>query len=310
NAPKKPNSEISDAELLFRESAAPAKQPNDLGKLPASESPEVFDLGERAETRSPSPRPPAAMMESAPSPRTSSTPPPPSESISRPGIPETERDREFRAASKSAFETTGKVDQIWSRKNEWGPSLIALACWTIALLSLLYIALVSELFNMALVLLILGGLYWLYLCYPILITLEIPVRLTPESAVKDYYAALSHHMPHYRRMWLLLSRQARLTTNYGSYEGFRDYWKGRVAELKRGAGARPSTPLLFQVDSFHAEKNLDKSEANARFVLNIFVRGRREEGPIASVPMQIDLVRGPDKMFYLCDGDFPKFGLD
>ena len=29
--------------------------------------------------------------------------------------------------------------------------------------------------------------------------------MTPEQAVKDYYAAASHHFPHYRRMWLLLS---------------------------------------------------------------------------------------------------------
>ena len=27
--------------------------------------------------------------------------------------------------------------------------------------------------------------------------------MTPEQAVKDYFAALSHHVPHYRRMWLL-----------------------------------------------------------------------------------------------------------
>jgi hypothetical protein len=197
------------------------------------------------------------------------------------------------------------VDQVWSRKDEWGPSLIGLGAWTIILLCLIYISLVSEYFNFALIVLILGGLFWIYLCYPILITLEIPVRLTPESAVKDYYGALSHHMPHFRRMWLLLSRQGKTTTYFGSYEGFRAYWKRRLAELRTQGNAEAWTPLQFQVQSFISEKRSDNL-IDARFVVNVLVRGRREEGPIASIPVRLDLVRGPDKMLYLSDGTLPE----
>jgi hypothetical protein len=39
--------------------------------------------------------------------------------------------------------------------------------------------------------------------------------------------------------------------------------------------------------------------------VKVFIRGRREEGPVASIPMKIDLVRGPDKMWYLGDGILP-----
>jgi len=307
-SPKNPEREIADVELLFQEVAPPVRPPRDRGLPPASSEPdEVIELAHPVERReAPSSQPPV------PEPRTQALRPPPLPAPTPPlppagrGIPETARDREFKAASRSAFGPAGDVDQVWSRRLEWGPALAALAAWTVAFLSLLYVAIATESFNFAFVVLILGGLYWLYLCYPILITLEVPVRLTPESAVRDYYGALSHHMPHYRRMWLLLGRQARLTPYFGSFEGFKAYWKARVNELKEQGRAGPTTPLQFQIERFDSDKNIEKSEAGARFVVQVFVRGRRDEGAVATIPMRIGLVRGPDKMWYLGDGTLPE----
>jgi hypothetical protein len=305
--PKAPEPEIADAELLFQEVAPPARSPRDLGLPPASETDEVIELAHPAErrevpsTQAPEPGPRAQALKPPPLP--APTPPLPPAGT---GIPETARDREFRAASRSAFGPANDVDQVWSRRLEWGPTLAALAAWTIIFLGLLYVAIATESFTLAFVALILGGLYWLYLCYPILITLEIPVRLTPESAVKDYYGALSHHMPHYRRMWLLLGRQARLTPYFGSFEGFRAYWKARVNELKEQGHAGPTTPLQFQVERFDSDKSSGKAAVGARFEVQVFVRGRRDEGAVATIPMRIELVRGPDKMWYLGDGTLPE----
>lgn len=308
--PKHPEPEIADVELLFQEVAPPVKPPRDRGVLPASSEPnEDIELAhpvERREAPSTQPTEPEPRAQALrPPPLPVPAPPPPLPPAGS-GISETARDREFKAASRSAFGPANDVDQVWSRRLEWGPNLAALAAWTIALLSLLYVAIATESFNFAFVALILGGLYWLYLCYPILITLEIPVRLTPESAVKDYYGALSHHMPHYRRMWLLLGRQARLTPYFGSFEGFKVYWKARMNELKEQGRAGPTTPLQFQVERFDSDKSSGRSTADARFVVQIFVRGRRDEGAVATIPMRIELVRGPDKMWYLGDGTLPE----
>ena len=93
-----------------------------------------------------------------------------------------------------------------------------------------------------------------FLAYPILITLERPVRMTPEQAVRDYYGALSHHMPHFRRMWLLLSKAGRISSAFGSFEGFKNYWKDRLASVREGH-AGSLTPLVFDVSEFQAEKS-------------------------------------------------------
>ena len=85
-------------------------------------------------------------------------------------------------------------------------------------------------------LLLVGAVGAVVLSYPILITLERPVRMTPEQAVRDYYAALSHHLPHYRRMWLLLARTGRTSSSYGSFEGFKAYWAEKLRTIK---GDRP-----------------------------------------------------------------------
>jgi hypothetical protein len=149
-----------------------------------------------------------------------------------------------------------------------------------------------------------GAIVAAILSYPILITLERPVRVTPEQAVRDYYGALSHHVPHFRRMWLLLSTAGRISTAYGSLEGFKAYWKTRLAQLRKGH-ATSLTPLVFEVADFKSPKSAGEIRIDAEFTLKIWVRGKRRLGPIQAIPLRIALVRGPDKMWYLEDGTLP-----
>lgn len=193
------------------------------------------------------------------------------------------------------------VEQVWSRTSEWGTTLLLLAAWGFGAAWLLYITLGAELYGTALLVLFLGGVGAVLLSYPILITLERPVRVTPEQAARDYYGALSHHFPHYRRMWLLLSARGRTSARFASYEGFKSYWSQRLAQLREGH-AGPLSPLVFQVDDFRAEKSAGKTEITGEFKVKVLVRGRRGEGPIWSISLERGFVRGPDKMWYLEDG--------
>jgi hypothetical protein len=196
------------------------------------------------------------------------------------------------------------VDTVWSRGAEWGPNLLVVAAWLFALALIVYFLFGWELYGLAALVLLVGLIGAVVLSYPILITLERPVRITPEQAVRDFYGALSHHLPHYRRMWLLLARTGRTTSSYGSYEGFKAYWKEKLRTIK-GNRAGSLTPLVFEVENFRGEKSSGKSQVNVNFTLKISVRGQRSAGPISSIPGQLSLVRGPDKMWYLESGTLP-----
>ncbi len=196
------------------------------------------------------------------------------------------------------------VPETWSRTREWGPNLIVLAAWAGVLALVVYFALGQGLLSLALLTFLVGLGVGAVLSYPILITLERPVRMTPEQAVRDYYAALSHHVPHVRRMWLLLSAAGRISYSFGSYEGFKAYWRERMAELRSGR-AGPLTPLVFEVSEFKSEKSAGKADIDAQFLVKVSIRGQRGQGPIHTIPCHISLVRGPDKMWYLENGLLP-----
>jgi hypothetical protein len=193
------------------------------------------------------------------------------------------------------------VLQVWSRTAEWGPTLVVLGSWTAAMLLLVYLALGGEYYELAAMLLLAGCLVALFLSYPILITLERPVRVTPEQAARDYFGALSHHLPHHRRMWLLLSAKGRVSPCFASYEGFKNYWNTRLSQLRQGQ-AGPLSPLVFAVSDFRADKSAGRTEIDGQFTLKVFVRGRRDKGPIWSLPVERSFTRGPDNMWYLDDG--------
>jgi hypothetical protein len=210
-----------------------------------------------------------------------------------------------RTVDKPRLEPSALVEETWSRTAEWGPNLLILGGWLVFVILVVYFLSGLEHLGPALLTLLLGGLVAVVLSYPILITLERPVRVTPEQAVRDYYSALSHHLPHLRRMWLLLSTSGRISNAYGSFEGFKGYWRERLRSLREGHAGQ-WTPLVFEVVNFKADKSAGQTMIDAEFTLNVSVRGQRSAGPIHSVPMRIALVRGPDKMWYLENGTVPR----
>ena len=207
-------------------------------------------------------------------------------------------------ASESSLFDEEAVDVVWSRGAEWGPNLLVVGGWLLALAIFLYLLMGWEFYGFAFLVLLVGAAGAVVLSYPMLITMERPVRMTPEQAVRDFYGALSHHVPHYRRMWLLLARTGRTTSSYGSFEGFKAYWSEKLRTIK-GSQAGTLTPLVFEIENYRGDKSAGKSRVEAKFTLKISVRGHRDAGAIASIPGQISLVRGPDKMWYLENGTLP-----
>jgi hypothetical protein len=276
--------------LLFRD-AAPAGSP-DQAPQPLSDPGEVFALADVPDW--------AANWAPA------QFPTPPRAGAGAPAADEARAGGNTASAREnSRREPSELVEQPWSRWAEWGPSLLVVGAWVTVLLILVYFVFAQEFYGLAFVLLLVGGLVAVVLSYPMLITLERPVRITPEQAVRDYYSALSHHVPHFRRMWLLLSTTGRVSAAYGSFEGFKGYWREQVARLHQGH-AGPLTPLVFEVIDFKSEKSAGKSRIDATYTVNVSVRGRRAAGAIHSIPGEVSLVRGPDNMWYLETGTLPR----
>jgi hypothetical protein len=279
--------EIAAADLLFRDQPK-AKSPERKPRAEAAAGAgEVFDLAGGPEPDEPEPSAPVAAGPGGPAQAAARGP---------------KAAKSKRVEDESQLDPADLVEEVWTRKGEWGLNLIILGAWLALVFGATYMALVGlEQWGMAFVILLGGLAVAVVLAYPIFITLERPVRMTPEQAVRDYYQALSHHVPHLRRMWLLLSTAGHTSTAYGSFEGFKAYWKEKLTTLRAGH-AGSFTPLFFEVVDFNADKSAGKVKVDADFVLKIYVRGKRQEGPINSIPMRIGLARGPDKMWYLENG--------
>ena len=221
--------EIAAAELLFQDAEPPAST-RPVGPVIATGSSEGFELADVSE-HSASPPP---SSQSAPSREAAS------------GKPADSRPR-----ARMVAPVAPAVEQVWSRGSEWGSTFVVLACWIAAILGIAYFTLGAELYGTTGLILLVGGLGAVVLSYPILITLERPVRITPEQAARDYFGALSHHFPHYRRMWLLLSargaprpnshrmRVSRRTGSHGSASSMRGTPAGSLPWSFR---LRSSTP--------------------------------------------------------------------
>jgi hypothetical protein len=277
--------EIAPADLLFHDD--PVNKPANPGASPApgAGSGEVFDLAP----------PLTSEPESAPAPG----PAPP-----RPAA----RPREVnpsRSGAPSREDPEDLVEEVWSRQAEWGPNLLILFAWLFGLASFLYFFVGVLPSGLSVLAFLVGVAGAALLSYPILITLERPVRVTPEQAVRDFYGALSHHRPHFRRMWLLLGKAGRITASYGSFEGFKSYWNDRLRKLK-GSQAGAMTPLVFEIENYRGEKSAGQTRVDIQFTLKVSVRGQRQAGPIGTFPAKLSLVRGPDNMWYLESGTFPE----
>lgn len=274
---------IADAEALFRESPPPLRASPAPAPARAENTGGQYDVEDLAEPASapPSPLPPIEPPRAKPA-----------------------ANQATAAKAKPNTDPSETVDQVWSRWAEWGGSVVALVVVDLAFLAGVYFLLSAESYGLGFLLLVAMAPASLFLAYPILVTLERPVRITPEQAVRDYFTALSHHGPHYRRMWLLLSKAGRVSGEYASFEGFRAYWKRRLAGLRSGR-ASGFTPLKFQVVDFKSPKSAGLSAIDATFTVNVSVRGRQGEGPFESVKVETSLVKGPDRMWYLDTGTLP-----
>ncbi len=195
-----------------------------------------------------------------------------------------------------------EVDPVWSRSLEWGPDLTRVGMAAGATLFLLWLTAWSFA-GMSLAFLVGGGATVLLL-YPILITLERPVRITPQHAVADFFAAASHHFPHYRRMWLLLSTAGRASGHFRTFDQFRSHWRGRIESWKQGRAGKYK-PLHFEVVDFRAEKATGGTTTSVTYTVHIHVRGEDDSPPLASYKMAHGLVKGDDRMWYLNRGTLP-----
>ncbi|GAC1473329.1 MAG: hypothetical protein NVSMB9_21770 [Isosphaeraceae bacterium] len=275
---------IADAAALFQESPANSQEPSTppTKALPTNQG--GYEVAVRSEIPSTLEAPDPFSREGVDA-QTGRTPPP--EKPPR--------------RSESRFLPEAAVSQPWSRAAEWGNSLWQVAIAAGSMLCVVYFLLSGEYYWIAFWTLILGSALVLVLIYPMLITLERPVRITPEQAIQDYFSAISHHRPHYLRMWLLLSNKGRVSSEYASIEGFSTYWKKTLLEL-RGRRVTAFTPLKFVVNGFKSEKSVGKTEIAATYLVDVFIRGRQDEGAIQSFTVSTTLVRGPDGMWYLDRG--------
>ncbi len=201
------------------------------------------------------------------------------------------------------------VDVIYTRWAEWRATILRLVGVALATLFVAYFSLDLGWFGVTGAVLLIGMAAGLVLSYPMLVTLERPVRFTPEQTLRDYYGSLEHYIPQVRRMWLLLSRDGRQSSRFASFEGYQRYWETRLASL-RGANLSAWTPLVFEIVDYEGEKSGDLDALSARFRVRVSARGHRAEGPIATIPVKARLMRGPDRQWYLRDGMLPEVEAD
>lgn len=282
---------IADADWLMGEAKkpkpAPGSAPKGQGSKPPAAGPDdhsydLIDAPEEAADAVTPPTPPVRPVAPAPRPR------------------KTKED----APGPEDSGPTATVDQVWSRGAEWGGHMTVVGIAAAIVGFLVYVTFSMGYYLPSFFLMGLGGASLIALCYPFFITLERPVRMTPEQAVKDYFAMLSYLLPHYPRMWLLLSSAGRASREFSSYGEFRSYWKQKLAALQGGKPAGLN-PLKFQVESFRSDKSAGQTAVNAKFTVKVF-RGTIEPGKeVASYSIASGLVKGPDRMWYLNNGTLP-----
>ena len=166
---------------------------------------------------------------------------------------------------------------------EWGRSLAILAAVVVVTGSIFAWSISAGWYTLALVSVLAGGVVFILCSYPILISLERPVRITPEQAVKDFYGSLSHHVPHFRRMWLLLSSAGRTSGHFSTFPEFKGYWVDRLAKLRAGRAGR-FTPLKFEVGDFKSDKSQGKTSVDAKYTVNGLDPGPAGRGPHRLLP--------------------------
>ncbi|GEM_PF-5504449 len=189
-----------------------------------------------------------------------------------------------------------EVHEVWTRWVEWKEPIYWIA-GTLGLVALIELG--GGLTSAAI---LLAGLA--YGLYQIVITLEVPVRVTAEHAVHEFFAALAHRQPSYKRMYLLLTTDAKHCDEFGSLAEFIAYWNGLLSRLARGPIWM--TPLDFRVEGVTCAYNPERTFASLRYKVRVFTRGSGGAGePLAEFEAANAAVKGPDGQWYLNDGTLP-----
>ena len=283
HSPDESAPEIADASSLFGEGERPqSRSASKPGGGSASSPPSGgYDLEDQAETVAPTLRPLGFPAEPSERPRRS-----------EPGSE--------RASRVERSEDEGAVSPGWTRGAEWGPDLLRLAIGAVVLVWLIYATFSVNAFVLWLGVLAVSSLILVGLAYPMLITLERPVRVTPEQALADYLGALNHLRPHYRRMWLLLSDRGQ--GEFGSLDGLREYWAAKLAGWKSKAGKGGlGNPIRLGVETFKSDgksAGLSRTDGDWSVVVTVGDGGAKVDSGHGNV----GLVRGPDRMWYLDSG--------
>ncbi len=219
---------------------------------------------------------------------------------------EADPDRPRSKEGRSFPRETPTVSQTWTRGAEWGPQIIRIA--SVLALGGLVAMVCSQLGLWLLWALVTSSSIVLavLLSYPLMITLERPIRITPEQAVRIFFESAEHRLPHFRRMWLLLSDRGRVSEHFSDFASFQTYWKDRITRLRAGR-LDGRIPLVLKVRDYTSKRSDDKEQAEAQFTLVVSGRGwDKGAEPLAVIPMTLHLVRGPDRSFYLEDGTVPE----
>jgi len=184
--------------------------------------------------------------------------------------------------------------------------VLILAAAGLGLGFLFFVLFAFQQFGLAFLLLLVGGAGLAFLSYPILITLERPVRITPEQAVRDYFAA---PLPPLSALPPDVAASERRRTRLGvvrvSRGGSKAYWTGRLAEMKAGR-ASGMTPLKFQGRRIpRGEECGQVGSRGGVHTVKVSVRGQQDDGPVETFSIQATLIKGPDNMWYLDRGTLP-----
>jgi len=189
------------------------------------------------------------------------------------------------------------VDAVWSRTAEWKEPLL----WSAAGITFSILIVIGGDWVAAAVFIV----ALLYGAYYIIISLEVPVRVTPEQSAKEFYGAAGHRMPNYRRMYTLLTADGRQSDDFSDFADFRAYWQAAIARMSRSATWL--VPLDFRIEGFRCRYNGDKTLARVRYILKVSPRGRPEsDEPAAEFEIHNLAVKGPDGQWYLNDGTLPE----
>jgi hypothetical protein len=188
------------------------------------------------------------------------------------------------------------VREVWTRWVEWKePALWIAAAIGIALIIYLGGMLVTTL-------IVTAGLG--YGLYHLVITLEPPVRVTPEQAVNEFFAAISHRLPNFARAYALLTDEGRQTDDFSDQNDFRAYWIAQLARI----GKFPVwlVPLEFRVEGVTCRYDPEKTMALLKYRLCVGVRSAStSKSSLAELDARNLAVKGPDGQWYLNDGRLP-----